>query len=180
MNRRCLPEPPGVAVGSTPMLWGGGLASSTVGLRSAYRSGVSSARRSRFTSPCCSGTPVACPVGISAAWCPGTSTLSLDCSSMRVLRGGVCMFGGGATGFSSSSDHSSTAALRVRVVWSPPSERPPGLGGTATVVFLFFWAGSSTAPLFPQTFSVTEGELCVRPASVPPDSDEVLAASSVG
>jgi len=159
-------------MGSTPVLWGGGLVSSTVGLLSACCSGASSARHSGSAGGCCSGTPIPCPVGISAACCPGTSTLSLDCSSTRVLRGGVCMFGGGATGFSSSSDHSSTVALRVRVVWSPPSERPP--------VFLFFWAGSSAAALFPWIFSVTEGELCVRPASVPPDSDEVLAASSVG
>ena len=151
MNRRCLPEPPGVVVGSTPVLWGGGLASSSVSLCS----GVSSVRRFGFISACCSGTPVACSAGISVvcclgnplACCSGTSSLPLDCSSTCVLREGACVLGEGATGASSSSDHSITMIFRVRVVWSPSSEMPPSLRGAVAAVFLFFWAGSSTAAL---------------------------------
>ena len=80
------------------------------------------------------------------------------------------MLGGGATGISSSSDYSNTVVLRVRVVWSPPSEMPPGLKGAAATVFLFFYAGSSAAALFPQIFSDTEDGL----------SDEMLMFSSLG
>ena len=69
------------------------------------------------------------------------------------------MLGGGNTGTSSSSDHLITAVLRVRVVWSPPSEMLPGLCGATVAVFLFFWAGSSVAGLFPWTFSDAGGGL---------------------
>ena len=138
LNRRCPLEPLGTAVGSIPMLGGGGLVSSKVSLCSACCSGVSSARRSRFISVRYSGTPVARSAGISIVCCSGTSSSSLGCSSICVMREGVCMLGGGATRFSSSSDHSITAALQVRVVWSPPSEMPPGLRGAVVVVLLFF------------------------------------------
>ena len=166
MNRRCLPKPPGVVVGSTPLSWGERLASSTVGLCSAYCSRVFSIHRSGFTSACCSGTPVACSAGISIAccsgnpfaYCSGTSSLPLDCSSTRVLCEGICTLGGGATGSSSSSDHSITVAFHVRVVWSPPSEMLPGLWGAAVAVLLFFWAGSSAAVRFPRDFSYTGGD----------------------
>ena len=45
---------------------------------------------------------------------------------------------------------------------------PPGLRGAAPAIFLFFWAGSSTAALFPQIFSDTGDGL----------SDEMLTVSS--
>jgi len=134
-------------MGSTPVLWGGGLVSSTVGLLSACCSGASSACRSGSVDGCSLGTPVACPVGISATCCPGTSMLSLDCSSMRVLRGGVCMFGGGATGFSSSSDHSSTVALRVE--WSSHHQsrgRPFSFSSGLAQLLLPFFLGFSPSP----------------------------------
>ena len=154
---RCLPEPPDAAVGSTPVPWGGGLISSIVGLCSACRSGASSIRCSGFASACCSGTPVSCCAGISFVCCSrtslvygsGTSSPPLGWSHARVLCGGSSVLGGGADGASSSSNHSSTTLLRVRVVWSPPSEMLPGLRGVAVVVFLFFCAGSSAAGLFP-------------------------------
>ena len=80
------------------------------------------------------------------------------------------MHSGGATRISSSSDHSNTVVLRVRVVWSPPSEMPPGLRGAAVAVFLFFWASLSAAVLFPWTFSNTGDGL----------SDETLMFPSSG
>ena len=126
------------------------------------------------------GAPVACCVGTPLARWSGTSLPLFDCSSTCMLRGGASVLGGGATGTLSSSDHSDTMALHVRVVWSPPSEMPPGLTGVALAVFLCFWASSSTTVIFPWTFSDTRGQLSVRPASVPPDSDEALAASSLG
>ena len=110
-NRRGLFEPPGAAVGSTPVLSGGGLSSSTIGLCSACCSGVSSTRNTGFTFACCSGTPVACFVGIFVACCSGTSSLPLGCSSTHVLCEVVCTLGGGGTVSSSSSDHSITVAL---------------------------------------------------------------------
>ena len=110
----------------------------------------------------------------------GTPSPPFDCSSACVLRGGASVLGGGATETSSSSDHSDIAALRVRVVWSSPSEMLPGLRGTTPAVFLFFQASSSVAALFPRTFSNTEDGLSVRPASAPLDSDEMLTAPSSG
>ena len=80
------------------------------------------------------------------------------------------MLDGTATRISSSSDQSNTIVLRVRVVWSPPSEMPPGLRGAAVVVFPFFRASSSAAALFPQTFSDTGDGL----------SDEKLTFPSSG
>jgi hypothetical protein len=118
-------------VGSTPVLSGGGLSSSTVSLCSVCCFGVSSTRNTGFTSAYCSGTPVACSTGIFVAYCSGTSLLPLGCSSTRVLCEAVCTLGGGGTISSSSSDHSITAALRERVVWSPPSDIPPSLRGAA-------------------------------------------------
>ena len=146
LNRRCLPEPPDAVVGSTPVPWGGGLVSSTVGLCSACCSGASFARRSRFAFACCSGTPVSCYVGISLTCCSGTSLVCglgtssppLGWSRARVLCGGSSVLDGGDTGASSLSDHSITTVLRVRVVWSPSSEMPTGLRGTTVTVFLFF------------------------------------------
>ena len=112
--------------------------------------------------------PIACCVGTLLARCSGTSSPPFNCSSTRMLHGGASVLGGAATEFSSSSDHSNTAVLRVRVVWSPPSEMPPSLRGAAAVVFLFFWAGSSAAALFPRIFSDTRDEL----------SDEMLTVCS--
>ena len=97
LNRRYLPEPPGTALGLTPAPWGGGLATSTVGL--------ASSSRSRTPVACCSGTPF--------AYCLGTPSPPFGCSSTRELRGGALVLGGGATGALSSSDHSDIAALRV-------------------------------------------------------------------
>jgi len=111
--------------------------------------GLSSTCRSGTPFACCSGTPFACY--------PGTPSPPFDCTSARVLHGGVSVLGGGATGAPSSSDHSDIAALWVRVVWSSPSEMPPGLQGTSPAIFLFFWASSSAAALFPWTFSDTGG-----------------------
>ena len=158
MNRRCPLEPLGTAVGSIPMLGGGGLVSSKVSLCSACCSRVSSARRSGFISVYCLRAPVACSVGISVVYCSRTSSFLLDFSSTRVLCEGVYTLGGGATGSSSSSDHSITVALRVRVVWSPPSEMPPGFWGAVAAVFLFFWASSSAAACFPRDFSDIGGD----------------------
>ena len=56
------------------------------------------------------------------------------------------------------------------MVWSPPSEMPPGLRGAAPAVFLFFQADSSAAILFPRTFSDTGDGL----------SEELLMAPSLG
>ena len=158
MNRRCLPEPPGVAMGSTLMLCGGTLGSSSVNLCCACGPGSASVgcsgtavvrsegtsilRCAGISSTCCLGTPVACCVGTTLAHCSGTSSPLFDCTSALVL-------GGGVTGISSSSDHSNTTVLCIRVVWSPPSEMPPSLRGAAATVFLFFRAGSSSAALFP-------------------------------
>ena len=128
-------------MGSTSMLWGGGPVSSTVGLCSTCRSRTSSA--------CCLGASIAYYVGTPLAHCSESFSPFFACSSMRVLRGGASVLGGGATKVLSSSDHSSTVVLRCRVVWSPPSEMPPSLRGAAAAVFLFFWAGSSAAALFP-------------------------------
>ena len=47
---------------------------------------------------------------------------------------------------------------------------PPGLMGAAPAIFLLFWASSSTAALFPRTFSDTRDGL----------SDEMLMAPSLG
>ena len=154
LNRRCLPEPPGVAVESTPKLCEGGLSSSLVDVCSARRSRAVSACCSGFASVCCSGTSVARSIGtpvdfcagVSLTCCSGISLVSgsgissptLDRSHVRVLRGGSLMFGGGNTGTSSSSDHSITVVHRVRVVWSPPSEMLPGMWGVVVAVFLFF------------------------------------------
>ena len=159
-----------MALGLMLASWGGGPAVSTVDLSSARRSeaplacflGTSSAYRSGAPLTYCLGTPIAC--------CWGTSSPPIDCSSMRMLRGGAFVLGGGATRTSSSSDHSNTVFLRVRVVWSLPSEMPPGLRGAAPAVFLFFWAGSSAAALFLRTFSDTGDGL----------SDEMLTAPSLG
>ena len=157
LNQRGLFEPLGAAVGATPILSSGGLSSSIVGLCSTCCSGVSSTCNTGFTSACCSGTPVACFAGGFVAYCSRTSSLLLGCSSMHVLHEAICMLGGGGTISSSSSDHSITAALRGRVVWSPPSDIPPGLRGVAVTVFLFFWAGSSAAACFPRDFSDNGG-----------------------
>jgi len=154
LNQRFALEPLGAIVGSTPVLWGGGPASSTVGL--------CSARRSRTSSACYSGAPLAC--------CSGTSSPLFACSSTHVLRRGVSVLDGGATGISLSSDHSNTMVLHVRVVWSPPSEMPPSLRGAAAAVFLLFWVGSSIVALFPWIFSNTRDGL----------SDETLTVSSLG
>ena len=94
-----------------------------------------------LSSACCSGTPF--------AYCSGTSSRPFDCTSARILYGGASVIGGGATGAPSSFDHSDIAAHCVRVVWSPPSEMPPGLRGAAPAIFLFFRASSSVAALFP-------------------------------
>ena len=80
------------------------------------------------------------------------------------------MLGGGATRTSSSSDHSNIAVLRIRVVWSLPSEMLPGLRGAAPAVFLFFQASLSAAALFPRIFSDKGDGL----------SDEMLMAPSSG
>ena len=92
LNRRCLSEAPGMALGSTRVPWAEGLIAHTIGLSSAYRS----------------GTPLAC--------CSGTASSPFAYTSMRVLRGGASVLGGGATGAPSLSDHSDIAALYVRVV----------------------------------------------------------------
>ena len=84
-----------MAVGSTPVLSGGGLSSSTVGLCSTCCSGVSSTRDTGFTSACCSGTPIACSARIFVACYSGTSSLPLGGSSTRVLREAICTLGGG-------------------------------------------------------------------------------------
>ena len=144
---------------------GGGLAASAVGLSFAC---------------CYLGTPFTCCSGTPFAYCSGTSSPPFDCSSARVSRGGAIVLGGRATSTSSSSDHSDIAVLHVRVVSSPPSEMSPGLRGAVPAVFLFFRVGSSTAALFPRTFSDTGDGLFVRPASAPPDSDETLTAPSSG
>ena len=68
---------------------------STIGLSSTYRSGIPLTYYS--------GTPFAC-----CLWSPSAL---FDRSTMRVLRGGASVLGGGATGALSSSDHSNTAAL---------------------------------------------------------------------
>ena len=94
---------------------------SVVGLSSACRSeaslacclGTPSACRSRTPLAYCSGTPFACCSGAPIAYCWGTSSPVLNCCSMRVLREGAFVLGGGATGTSSSLDHSNTAVLRV-------------------------------------------------------------------
>ena len=179
MNRRCPLEPLGTAVGSILVLGGRGLVSSKLGLCSACFSGFSSARCSRFTFVCCSGTTVACSVGFSVVCCSGTFLFPLDCSSMRVLHDGICTLGRGATGSSSSSDHSITAALRVRVVWLPPCEMPPGSRGAAVAVLLFFWVSSSAAARFPRDFSDTRGDSpCDQNLSL--DSDEISTELSSG
>ena len=149
-------------MGSTFMLWGGGPVSSTIGLCSACRSGTSSV--------CCSGASITCCVGTPLARCLGTFLPFFACSSACVLRGGDLVFGGGATEVSSSSDHSNTVVLRVRVVWSPPSEMLPGLRGAVATVFLFFQASLSTAAFFPWIFSNTGDGL----------SNETLTVSSLG
>ena len=118
----------------------------------------------------CVGTPIAYRSGTLVAHCLGTSLPFFACSSMRVLREGASVLGGGATEISSSSDHSNTVVLHVRVVWSPPSEMPPGLRGAVVAIFLFFWPGSSATALFPQIFFDTGDGL----------SDETLMASSSG
>ena len=69
LNRRCLPEPPGAAMGSTLVLCGGILSSSSVDLGSACCSGALSACCSRSASAYCSGTSVARPAGISVICC---------------------------------------------------------------------------------------------------------------
>jgi len=194
LNQQCLPEPPAVALGSTPVSWGGGPAVSAIGLSSAHCSeaplacysgtssacrsgaplaccyGTSSARHSGAPLACCSGTPFACCLGTPIACCWGTPSVPFDCSSIHVLRGGAFVLGGGATGTSSTSNHSDIAVLHVRVVWSPPSEMPPGLRGAAPAIFLFFRAGSSAAALFPRFFSDTGDGL----------SDKMLMVSSSG
>ena len=104
---------------------------STQGLSSTYRS----------------GTPFAC--------CSGTPSSPFNYTSVRVLCGGALVLGGGATGAPSSSNHSDIAALYVRVVWSLSSEMLPGLWGATPAIFLFLWASSSVATLFPRTFSDT-------------------------
>ena len=133
LNRCCLPELPGAALGLTCAPWSGGLTISTISL--------SSACRSTIPLTCCSGTPF--------ARCSRTPSPSFGCSSACVLHGGASVLGEGATGAPSSSDHSDIATLHVRVVWSPLSEMPIGFRGAALAVFLFFWASSSTAALFP-------------------------------
>ena len=122
---------------------------STVGLSSARHSGAPLACYLGTSSACRSGAPLACCSRTFIARCWGISSPPIDCSSAHVLRGGAFVLGGGATGTSLSSDHSNTAVLHGRVVWSPPSEMPPGLRGAAPAVFLFFQAGSSVAALFP-------------------------------
>ena len=121
LNRRYLPEPPGMALGLIPASWGGGLAVSAVGLSSAYRSGTPLAycsgtpftRRSRTPLACFSRTPFTCCSGTIIACCWGTPSFSFYCSSMRVLRGGAFVLDGGATRTSSSSDHSDIVVLHV-------------------------------------------------------------------
>ena len=124
--------------GSAPVLRCGGLLSSKVSLCSACCSGVSFACCFGFIFVYCSGMPVARSAGISVVCCSEISSFPLDCSSTCVIRECVCTLEGGTTGFSSSSDHSITVALRVRVVWSPPSEMLPGLRGEAVAFLLFF------------------------------------------
>ena len=84
------------------------------------------------------GTPLACWLGTPFAHCSGTVSPSFDCSSVCVLHEDTSVLDGGATGTSSSSDHSDIAVLCVRVVWLPPSEMPPSLWGIAPAIFLFF------------------------------------------
>ena len=119
-------------------------------------------------------------IGVFSACCSRTPAPPSDCTSARVLRYDSLVLGRVATGASLSFDHSDNAALCVRVVWSPPSEIPPSLRGAAPAVFLFFWAGSSAAALFPQTSPDIEGGLSVQPLSVPLDSNEALMAPSSG
>ena len=132
--------------------------------------GLSSSYRSETPIACYSGTPVARCSETPFACCSWTPSPPFGCSSVRELHGGALVLGGGATGAPSSSDHSDIAALCVRVVLSPPSEMLPGLRGTTPAIFLFFWAGSSAATLFPRIFSNTGDGL----------SDEMLTASSLG
>ena len=73
---------------------------------------------------------------------------------------------------SSSSDQSNTAVLHVRLVWSSSREIPPGLRGAVAAIFLFFYAGSSSAGIFPLFFAGTGGGLSIRPVSIPLDSEE--------
>ena len=82
LNRRCLLEHLGMALGSTHVPWARGLMAPVVGLSFAYRSGTSFA--------CYSGTPFAS--------CSGTPSPPFGCSSARVLRGGITVLGEGTTG----------------------------------------------------------------------------------
>ena len=100
LNRCYLLEHPGMALGSTRVPWAGGLTAPAICLSSACRSGTPSAH--------CSGTP--------STRCSGTPSLAFDFTSARVLCGGTSVLGGGATRTPSSSYHSDTAALCVRVV----------------------------------------------------------------
>ena len=130
LNWRCLPEPPATVLGSILAPWGADPVVSVVGL--------SSTRRSRTPLVYCSGTPFACYSGAPVTYFWGTPSPTSNCPSVRVLHGGAFMLGGGATGAPSSFDHSDIAALRVRVVRSPPSKMPPGLRGAAPTIFLYF------------------------------------------
>ena len=87
-------------------------------------------------------------VGVFFAYCSGTPSPPFDCTSMRVLRNDALVLEGGATGASSSFDHSDIAAFYIRVVRSPPSEMWLGLRGATSAVLLFFRAGSSFAAIF--------------------------------
>ena len=88
-------------------------------------------------------------VGVFFACCSRTPSPPFDCTSVRVLHDDTLVLGGGATGASSSSDHSNIAALCVRAVRPPPNEMPTGLRGATFTVLLFFWAGSSFVARFP-------------------------------
>ena len=76
---------------------------------------------------------------------------------MRVPSNDVLVLREGATDASSSPNHSDIAALCIRTIRLPPKEMPTGSWGSTSVVLLFFWAGSFSATLFPQTFSNTGG-----------------------
>ena len=97
LNRCCLLEALGMALGSTHMPWAKGLVAPAVGLSFACRLGTP------FTY--CSGTPCACY--------SGTTSPPFDCTSARVLRRGASVLSRGATRAPSSSDHSDIAALYV-------------------------------------------------------------------
>ena len=87
LNRRCLPEPPGAAVESTPKLYGGGLGSPLVDIYSACRSGAISAYCSGFASICCSGTSVARSVGTLVVFCAGASSPAAQGFPSSLVRG---------------------------------------------------------------------------------------------